>query len=356
MNPEVRTRQQFWGNFEKKEAEASGTNLMPSSEPVDRRPDKGVKTVPVKIAEQKERIIKGSHWEKGKLVTEEFRFPIRDAQKKEAMSVLEGYLLKGAEEAPPPEDTNLQSIKGEQPLQSPQTSINPRVDVSGKNPPKQTIEKKASRYALPGSERYPLDSYTDVQKAAVYFEKWANVFSPEHRREFCVNLLARANELSIPVSSDVEKYGSANYASTAEILAALDGRKNIIQNEEHIAVLHKLAEEQPRIRAEVFAEMLSQFDKVAGIDHLYDKDIPDPYYSTFGKTAEEDGAHLEGNDFVTDKQLNELAKRECKEMKQLFGEEFVKEFRKDPTSIFNSMPVDQKKVISRLATDSEYHV
>jgi uncharacterized protein YejL (UPF0352 family) len=227
------------------------------------------------------------------------------------------------------------------------------VDVSGKEPPKKMVEKKASRYALPSLQRYPLDSYAEVEKAASYFDEWRGHFSPAHRREYCLNLTKRASDLGIKVSAEIEKYGSVTYAPASEVEIAIDGRKALV-GEDGVTVLEKLSAARATIDPEIFAETLAQFDKMACIEANYDSDILDPYYSTFGKTAEDElTSHVLGNDMVTNKQLKELAQTPCGAMTNTFGEDFTTEFRKDPVGIFNSMPLDQKKILSRMANEKE---
>jgi hypothetical protein len=96
---------------------------------------------------------------------------------------------------------------------------------------------------------------------------------------------------------------------------------------------------------------------------MYGRDVLDPYYTTFGfeKTASEtlddddgdNGSHIIGNDYVTNKQLKRLVHGPMEPLKVHYGEDFVEEFRKDPIGIFKSMPADQKKHISRMAAEED---
>jgi len=158
--------------------------------------------------------------------------------------------------------------------------------------------------------------------------------------------------LGCPVDEEIGKYGSATFAPDAELAIALEGRRSLL-SEQHSDLLSKLAQARIEVSPEVFAETLGEFDKLAGIDHLYDSDIMDPYYTTYGtKVASKDdpdGSFMVGNDYVTHTDLRNLGNRAVVELGKIFDADFVKEFRKDPIGIFNSLPVDQKKVISRLA-------
>lgn len=316
--PEVVTKQQFWrnsdGSFHDKKAEAANTYLMPGQEPSDK-----------KVSQRKASVVR-----------------------KEG-SAFERFIKTGSAE--PPDDNLEQPVMEKQPEKNPQAAVlKPHVDVSGQEPPKLVTEKKAQHYALPSINRYPLDSWVQVKTAAEYFDENRKLFHPDHRREFCVHLEKRASQLGIEVSSDVEKYASVTYAPMVELKVSLDGRRCIL-DEDDTAVLNKLAACQIDMTPGEFALALSEFDKMAGIDSLYDTDIPDPYYSTFGKTAADTTTVL-GNDIITDEQLKDWGKKGFSSMVKSYGEEMATEFRKDPKAIFDSLPVDQKKRIIQMATDN----
>jgi len=279
--------------------------------------------------------------------------PYQPPSKKKAQKVL----FNKISEAVGPDDNMGDLTTAEQPESLPQQQkLSPHVNTAGKEPEPKLEEKKAQYYALPAAEMYPLDAYGHVVKAASYFDEWGVRMEPELRREYCSNLVKRASALGIKVSPAIRKYGSATYAPAAELFIAIDGRKNILSDENDRALLDKLAEALPTMSPELFATALSEFDKASGIDHLYGSAIPDPYYSTFGtKTAEDDspkGSIVVGNDYMTEAQLKRFAAMESGSIKDRFGNDFVDEFRKDPVGIFNSLPVDQKKYIMRLATDN----
>jgi hypothetical protein len=316
--PEVTTKQQFWRDadgFHDKAAEAANTYLMPGQEPADKKPVKQLAPVVNKSA-----------------------------------SAFEQYIKTGAAELP---DDNLEHpVTGKQPEQMPQCCVlKPHVDVSGKEPPKLVTEKKAEYYALPSHQRYPIDSIVQIKTAAAYFTDNRNHFHPRHRREFCSNLVKRASMVGEKLTPEIRKYGSATYAHTPEFDAAVEGRKCLL-NEDNSAVLDKLASMRLVLQPDDFALALHEFDKLAGLDQLYDRDIPDPYFSTFGKTAESDESFVIGNDIMSDEQLKTFAKTDFRIIKDTFGDDMAAEFKKDPHGIFNSLPIDQKKMIIRMATDN----
>ena len=314
---EVTTKQQFWRDADGvrgKEAEAANTYLMPGQEPSNKKVDKRLAVV-------------------GKVG-----------------SAFEQYIKTGAAE--PPDDNLNSPVAGEQPKKNPQCgTLKPHVDVSAKEPPMMVTEKKAEYMALPAFNMYPLDSLLQIKTAAEFFPDNRNHFHPKLRREFCSNLVKRAAMVGHPLSDEIHKYGSATYAPTVEVEVALEGRKGVL-SDRNAVVLDKLAAMRPQMTPDDFALALGEFDKMAGIEHFYDCDIPDPYYSVFGKVAASDDTVVIGNDIMTDNELKCFAKGDFRLMRDTFGSDMADEFKKDPRGIFDSLPVDQKKMIIRMATDN----
>jgi hypothetical protein len=248
-----------------------------------------------------------------------------------------------------------------QPATLPQMgALSPHVDVSKEDAPKPSQEKKAQHYALPSMEQYPLDSYAQVKAACAYFEENVMLMVPEDRHEYCVNLVKRASALDIKTGALIEKYGSAGYAPEGDIELCLDARRAAIQNPEHLGVLDKLAASRASVEPELFASALEQLDKVASIDGLYGGDVPDAYFTTFGKTAEElqektdpDESIVVGNEYLTRRRLATYCQNNAATLSLRFGAEVGKALVSDPNDIFDTLPRDQKLVLMRMANNDD---
>lgn len=240
----------------------------------------------------------------------------------------------------------------------------PHIDVSDLEPSPARMQKQAKYYAMPSQAKYPLDGYDQVIKAAAYFDHWQGQMDPAHKREFCHNLVKRASAIGVDVSPTVRKYGADTYAPAADFEIAVAGRRGIVK-EAHQLVLDELVASQPQLSPDDFAVTLGEFDKVAGIDHLYGQEILDPWFSTFGEKVaadsaaslkkskgDDDKSYVFGNEMVTGKALKDLAATSSKSLNDTFGADFMKEFRKEPITIFESMPLDQKKILCRMANDN----
>jgi hypothetical protein len=269
--------------------------------------------------------------------------------------------VKTAEEpdvAEPPTKDNPEAL--------PQAKVmKPHVDVTSKEPPKLVAVKEASFYCMPSIRRYPIDTYAQVKEASAYFQVNHRCMVPEDRREYAEHLYKRAQEIRYPVSESVELYGTQGFSKRAHVQGCIDARKLLLQPHAeqgdtealkeasaHISRLYdSLMERYGLIDPQVFASTLSEVDKIAGIHMLWDVDVPDPFYSTFAKLAEEAGPKdsiLIGNEMMSVRDLQTFARSKPGTIKTRFGCEFAEEFEKDPTGIFDSLPVDQKKVIIRL--------
>ncbi len=246
-------------------------------------------------------------------------------------------------------------VAGKAPERAPQ-HMNPVVDVSTKERPVHGTEKKASRFALPTYGKYPLDSYAQVKEASAYFEVFGKQMDPVDRHEYCVNLVKRAEELSVTLGDDARKYGSIKYASAHELQVAFDTRAQLLDNAEDRAVLTKVASQIGTMDPSDFCALLGAFDESRGLHHHYDSHVMDPYYSTFGfqKQAAEDESWSDvvGNYHITKHELDTFALNHWMQLKKIFGMDFAEEFKKDPIGIYSSMPVEQKKLIIRMATEN----
>ena len=247
--------------------------------------------------------------------------------------------------------------------------LHPTVDITNKEPPRLLSEKKASIFALPTQEKYPLDSYVQVKAASAYFDTYVRHMQPPARREFAENLVKRAHALDIQVSDLARKYGAEDFAPEDEIKQAFDARRIEVAHDEDILKLLGAVEKVARFRmwkeasageaealtADVVVDLLTEFDKVAGLDRAYDSSVPDPYYSIYGfdKTAGADFSEVIGNETVTEADLKRLARIAAATVKTTFGHDFQESFLEDPVGIFKSLPLDQKKMLMRMANSTQ---
>lgn len=223
------------------------------------------------------------------------------------------------------------------------------LDVSNKTL-KPAFEKKASsRYAL--GNKYPLDSYADVQKAVEYFDTNWTEMSPSDRHEYCVKTASRADELGIEASERVRLYGQTSYSENLE--AHLVSRQSHC-SPEWVGVYEELKEKAASVSPEEFVSILEYVDEETGLSRHWDGKITDPFLSTFGYNKEKIASELwswksDTGDMVSADQLKKLAKNGRPLVHKHFSSDVTNAFINDPTTIFDSLPDTSKKILCNLA-------
>ncbi len=230
--------------------------------------------------------------------------------------------------------------------------VSPYVDVAEWEPGAGLIEKTAAPKRTLLNGKYPVDSMEQVKLAQDYFGEYGFSFHPRERREYCVKLAARMDELGMTPNSEVQSYAAEGYGDA--VGAHINFRKQYVGEDFHSA-LDTLMEKQAYVKPETFAEALATFDTVANIKHLWDSEIPNPWLSTYGTTLEKIAADEWSWDTngvrVDEGDLENLAANGHHLVKKSFGEKFADEFSKSPKTFFEALPLPNKLVLGRLAMD-----
>lgn len=209
-------------------------------------------------------------------------------------------------------------------------------------------EKIASNYTF---AQYAFSTPNHVHMGAKYFEKFASKMPLEIRHGYAEALQQRAGELGMErLKGDVGKYAGDRYSSM--IGAHIRGRTSLLdgQDPKLTATLNKLASSRSKFAPSEFAQALHSFDKHAGLTKYYGSHLTDPYQATFA--AESDGAFTiktASGASLNQDQLRKLAIAKYARIKEYFGNSVADEFKKDPSSIFESLPMDAKEIIVGIA-------
>lgn len=199
--------------------------------------------------------------------------------------------------------------------------------------------------------KYPIDNEEHLKIAETYFEEHLRDFTPNERRQFALEVKKIANImpeiLSYKHSNLIEKYASNSYGCDDYIIA-----RRFYSPDSEKQVLDYLIEKKAYVSPDSFAEALKEYDLVNGLDKRWDREIKDPYYSTFAKMASEDDIWWNYEDDeghrITRKALEDLSE-DTSILKKQFGHEFVNAFINNPKGTFEDAPKNIKKIIVRLA-------
>lgn len=228
----------------------------------------------------------------------------------------------------------------------------PYVDVADWEPGADLMQKKASVSHTLLKGRYPVDTYEQIKTAAAYLHVNERTFHPRDRREYCIKLAARMDELGMKVDSEIRKHAASGYGDA--VSSYVNFRKQYVDEALHPA-LEVLLEKQAQVKPETFASALETFDKMAYLDRFWGSEIPDPWTSTYGQTmakiAEEDWRWDHNGTRVCEGDLDNLATNGHELVRKAFGEKFATEFGKSPKSFFEALPTPNKLVLGRLAMD-----
>ena len=95
-------------------------------------------------------------------------------------------------------------------------------------------------------------------------------------------------------------------------------------------------------------DLISDFDKRAGLEPKYDRGIRDPYFTVYGSSGNPryDREKLASGIYVDELKTACARPEFISKMASAFGQEFANELKADPVAIFNSMPAPERAVIT----------
>lgn len=255
-------------------------------------------------------------------------------------------------EAKPPakkkeKDSNAAMGYGGPPVAASMPKMANAIDITSLEAP--LFIKKASAQHL-ALGRYPLDTFTDVQKAVQFFDENYLQMPPEDRHSFAVKTASRAEDLGIEFGHMLERYGSVEYSLDVE--GHLASRRAIAPDFKE--VWNDLQEKKASISPDEFVKLLEEADKKASLNWEYGGEVQDAYYCTFGgNRAKEASAlwnwHSPTGTIINADQLKRLALNGQGILKKQFDGDLAKALAKDPITIFESLPTTHKTIISNLA-------
>lgn len=236
----------------------------------------------------------------------------------------------------------------------------PYVDISTSDvsTPSKSDPVPDELYALiddTGNRQFPLVSWSQVKLASDFFSEQGSRLHPRTRRQFCIKLASRADELGVDVDDAVLQYGSTTYGPDGQLKRAYEMRRQLWRDghDEAISLLDALMEKRASIQPDAFAESLAQLDIHVGSDRYWDRWVPDPWASTFGIQKEARWRWVHGTEVLTEDQLERFVVSSKAFLHENFGDDLAEGLAKNPTVVFDSLPLPQKRVIARLAQQIE---
>jgi hypothetical protein len=195
-----------------------------------------------------------------------------------------------------------------------------------------------------------------VLEANRWFEEHGKTLHPSDRRDYCTKLASRADELGIMVSDNIRKYAGTGYADRGDIKIAVATRQQFWSDgTPERGLLNGLMNKYASVAPEVFCEALHQFDLNTGLNHYWDSDVADPWFSTYGMEKRAEWSWSEGADRLTEEELVRGVQDgdKIQQVRARFGCDLAEGLAKTPKEVFSSLPLDTKRILSRLLSDPQ---
>lgn len=238
------------------------------------------------------------------------------------------------------------------------------VDVTGQAAPVLFKEAQAStdptHYALvkEGQAFYPIDTFSNLRESMRYFQQYEESFDLADRRQYCEKVAARAHFLDEPCPESMRKYVGVEKSAQALEVGVFWRRKMAGDKQAYQDMLNGIESDAPYHNPEFVVGLFHEFDKLAGLTHMWDRGVPNPVASVY-KTAgdmegKDDVLFEEGNDRMSSRQLCHFVRSSNarQHLERALPNDLVDGLMGDPVAVFDSLPDPHKIMIARLATDN----
>lgn len=183
----------------------------------------------------------------------------------------------------------------------------------------------------------------DVFKAVELFEKRAHAWEGKERAAYCRPLVKRAAELGLleKMPYKVRVYGNIKVASDDHVMAYLETRKDALGKKGYRKYAQAVLDRTDGCASEEYAEKIAEVDQEFEIG--YHSNMPDPWEIIHGQYKKASYVFNDNDRKITEKDLKMLAEN-TDELGGVFSDDIIESFRKEPVRIFESLPLDHKRV------------
>lgn len=236
-------------------------------------------------------------------------------------------------------------------IQTKTASWDPYVDVSNAWP-ESYRHARAERAVAVRGRNYPLDTAEQIKVANAQFEREWRAMHPRDRREAAVLIEKCAHEISLTVGAGVEKYASRTLRDDAELVQVMVERAHRWPEDRADAaagIAAGLLEKRASLDADEFAMALAELDVATDVDAHWDLNVPDPWDAVLSeKTASTDRTWNLNGQHVSAKDVAHVASALQDKVASALGEEIAEGLAQDPIAVFDSLPLDQQRVIASM--------
>jgi hypothetical protein len=220
-------------------------------------------------------------------------------------------------------------------------------------------ESDPDEYLLPQQRRFRVRSGDDVKLAADALLRNRRGMDVVTRATAAMNLVKKSIHHQVRVPDRVLKMAGYTMSQMSPLADWLEARAELTKDETVKTAFLKLAEVARQNPKQLsgdrddlvkFADTVSELDSTAGLQHLYDREIPDPLETVFNTTKiADDILELAGRQVP----LAELLSIDPEAYRDIFGEDVADEFIEDGEIIpeqlriiLPTVPYDLQKVLA----------
>lgn len=235
------------------------------------------------------------------------------------------------------------------------TNVYYEGDVASKNI--KIIEQDMGKYAEVKKitdnythAQYVFNNAESIKTATEYFKQYSDKMPLEFRHKYANALQRRAGELGVKITEKaVCKYASNAYSANLDAHLATRRQFLEIKDPNFTTALNKLASMKNELTPTEFAQVLSGFDKRAGLDKYYGGYVTNPYESTFSTMVNPQQITKVGSSKMGPDQLAKLFSDKYAKVKEYFGASLADSLKKEGQAAFEALPNDAKEIIAGIA-------
>lgn len=174
---------------------------------------------------------------------------------------------------------------------------------------------------------------------------------PYDKHDAAVDVVKIASAVGAEVPRHIFQYSGTSLNPRFEKIAM--ARMDYTSNDEYQEDYARLAKMAAALDPEDVVEALFLMDERAGVFGRYNQHLPDPLLAVYGTEKVAEFSWVNGGDYVTETMLLRYAgSTAVSGMKNAFVDDVVDRFRKNPMATFKAMPLEQQRLVARLASQS----
>jgi len=224
-------------------------------------------------------------------------------------------------------------------------------------------------YAL--GNKYPIETVGHIKQASDYFTKYLGSLEPANRVIVASNLEKRANELNVNLNEN----WITNYSRITKIGAQistsfdmnLDMRRDALTKTGSLVkiagdeidfndVLDKIAElKDEGASGELLVETIEEFDKMAGLQFKYDREVLDPVMTVYGNVSNPEFDSVKVASGISDYDVKKASNMSgvLTKIAEVFGEDVSDSFSKYPLNTFLSTSAPESDIMADIILNKE---